>query len=249
MTPKLTQDQKEVIVSMYDDYSCVDIAKIVGVTLSQVYDLRKRLGITKKQNPIFELTDLQHQILLGGKLGDGNFKPNGNHNYYYRESHAEDELGYLIWKMDQLGNMINNQGLYKIKKAGYNVQQLYGFPTVTSPSLIYYAESSLEAIIPQLDYRGLIIFMLDDGTFSTHSKAGKFVISGGILDEQQIDLLCNQYEQNGIYGIHRVGKKKYELTIPSSNNIKLLEMATSFIPIETDIIQKKFGHIIKTSQI
>ena len=246
---KLTQEQKNIIISMYDNYSCVDIAKIVGVSLNQVYDLRKRLKITKRQNPIFNFTDLQHQILLGGKLGDGNFKPNGNHNYYYRENHAEDELEYLTWKMNQFDGIVSNQGLYAIKKAGYNVQQLYGFSTITSPSFIYYAESTFEEIIPQMDYRGLIIFMLDDGTFSTHSKAGNFVISGGVLNEQQIDLLCEQYDKNGIYGVHRVGRKKYELAAPSYNNTKLLEMTTSFIPIETDIIQKKFGHIIKTSQI
>lgn len=59
--------------------------------------------MTDKQNPVFILNDLQEQILLSGKLGDGNFKKNGLKNYYYRENHAEDEKQYLEWKMNVFG--------------------------------------------------------------------------------------------------------------------------------------------------
>lgn len=246
---KLTEIQKESIISMYDDYSCVEIANILGVSLNQVYGLRKNLKITRKQNKTFEITDLQHQILIGGKLGDGNFKKNGKSNYCYRESHAEDELDYLIWKMDMLGEMTNGKSVFKIKNAGFNVQQLYGFSTITTPSLIYYANLSIEETISQLDCRGIIIFILDDGTFSTHSKRGNFVVSGGILSKNQIDMFCSQCEKNGIEGVHRTGVKKYDIFIPSSNNKMLFEIATSIIPRKTDIIQKKFKHIVNTSQI
>ena len=103
----LTEEQKQQILSLYGKYSCVEISKIVeGVTLNQVYDLRRKLNITQKQNPQFELNDIQIQLLLGGKLGDGNFKPNGKLGCYYRESHAEDELEYLTWKAEIFGKEI-----------------------------------------------------------------------------------------------------------------------------------------------
>lgn len=56
----LTEEQKQQIILLYGKYSCVEISKIVeGVTLNQVYDLRRRLNITQKQNPQFELNDMQ----------------------------------------------------------------------------------------------------------------------------------------------------------------------------------------------
>lgn len=236
----LTPQQIDEIIPMYGKVPCVEIAKMYGVNNGIIYDLRRRLKLTTKQNPVFEISSLQNQILLGGKLGDGNFKPNGLHNYYYRENHAEDELEYLKWKMNELGEMINKQGLYKIKKAGYNVQQPYGFSTITSPSFIRYAKMSIKETISEIDLRGLIIFMLDDGWFSDHSKVGNFCITGGILNREELEMVCNKFSEYGIKDVHIVGKKRTDLTIPSCNNDRLYEAATSFIPKDIDIIKKKF---------
>lgn len=104
----LSKQQIEEIIPLYGKISCVDIAKMYSVKNEIIYDLRRRLKLTTKQNPIFNISPIQHQIFLGGKLGDGNFKSNGKHNYYYRENHAEDEIEYLKWKMNMLGDMINN---------------------------------------------------------------------------------------------------------------------------------------------
>lgn len=205
--------------------------------------MRKRYKLTDKQNPIFHLNSLQEQIILGGKLGDGNFKPNGKKNYYYRESHASDEYEYLLWKMNALGkDIIAKGGIYPIKKQGYNVQQPYGFSTKTSPTFIQYAEMSLLDTISLLDEKGLIIFMLDDGWFSKHTKAGNFCISGGILNYDELLKLCSQFEIFNIKDVHIVGKQRLEISIPSINNQKLFEMATSFIPRDIDIMIKKFPY-------
>lgn len=240
----LGKEQIQEIIPLYGTMSCVDIAKIYNVKKEIIYDLRRRLKLTTKQNPIFNISPLQHQLLLGGKLGDGNYKPNGKRNYYYRENHAEDELEYLKWKMNVFGDMINNQGLYKIKKAGYNVQQPYGFSTKTSPSLIKYAEMSVKETIQEIDIYGLIIFMLDDGWFSSHSKTGNFCISGGTLSKEELQMICNKFAEYYIMDVHIVGNKRLDLTIPSINNEKLFNTAISFIPKETDIIQKKFKKFI-----
>lgn len=241
----LSRQQIQEIIPLYGTMSCVDIAKIYNVKKEIIYDLRRRLKLTTKQNLIFDISPLQHQIFLGGKLGDGNFKPNGKYNYYYRENHAKDEIEYLEWKMNILGDMINNQGLYKIKKAGYNVQQSYGFSTKTSPSFIKYAEMSIEEIISEIDIYGLIIFILDDGWFSNHSKSGNFCISGGILTEKELSMICDKFEKYDITNVHIIGNKRKDLAIPSENNNKLFQTAISFIPEETDIIQKKFCKFVQ----
>lgn len=226
---------------MFEKYTCVEISKIVGVTLNQVYEVRKRYNLTDKQNPIFILDDLQEQIILGGKLGDGSFKKNGSSNHYYRESHAEDEREYLEWKMNTLGsNIIARRGMYKIKKAGWNCQQPYGFSTKTSPTFTKYNDLSITDTINKLDYRGLIMFMLDDGWFSNHSKEGNFCISGGVLTRDNLEQLCEQFNKYDIQNVHIVGIRRLDLSIPKENNVKMYKMATSFIPTNIDIINKKF---------
>lgn len=187
---------------------------------------------------------MQEQIILAGKLGDGNIKKNGSKNYYYRESHAEDELDYLKWKMNVLGkDIIANRGIYKIKKGGWNCQQPYGFSTKTSPTFIKYANMTLTETVHKLDYRGLIMFLLDDGWFSSHSKSGNFCISGGILTEEDLKELCEQFRKFEINNVHIVGNKRLDVSIPRENNKKLYNMAIDFIPKDIDIIQKKFYKI------
>ena len=106
----ITKEQEDKVIELRGKMKAQDIADLVGVTYYQVHEVFKRNNLTDKQNPIFHLTELQEQILLGGKLGDGNYKSNGKNNYYYRENHAEDDLGYLTWKMNTLGEDIITSG-------------------------------------------------------------------------------------------------------------------------------------------
>lgn len=228
---------------MFGKYSCVQISSIMGLTLNQVYDVRRRLNLTDKQNPIFEINDLQNQILLSGKLGDGNFKKNGK-NHYYRESHAEDEKEYLEWKMNKLGeHIITKNGLYKIKKGGWNVQQMYGFMTRTSPVFTDYKNLNVTETIRRLDHRGLIMYLLDDGWYSGNYKNWHFFISGGTLTLDDLKTLCVQFDKYNIRDVHIVGNKRYDISIPKENNNYLYEMATEFMPNDIDIIKKKFEQI------
>ena len=240
---RITQEQTDQVISLRGIMSAKEIASTVGITYNQVNEVFKRYSLTNKNNTIFNIDNLQNQIFLSGKLGDGNYKPNGKYNYYYRESHAEDEKEYLIWKMNSLQNIISNQGLYEIKKAGWNTQQLYGFSTKTSPILIQYVEMSIQDAILQLDEKGLIMFMLDDGWFTKHSKYGNFCISGGVLTKENLDCLCEQFNKYNVKDVHIVGQKRLDVSIPSFNNKLLYDITTSFIPCTTDIVMKKFKYI------
>ena len=235
----ITKEQTDKVISLRGKMTAKQIADTVGVTYYQVGEVFKRHNMTDKYNRIFDINDLQHQIYLSGKLGDGNYKHNGS-NYYYRESHAEDEKQYLMWKMNALGDMINKGGLYDIKKGGYNVQQLYGFSTVTSPSLIKYAEMTILDTISNLNKYGLIMFMLDDGWFSRSN----FMISGGSMNDEELNKLCCQFDRYGIHNVHIVGQKRHDISIPSDYNELLFEIATEIMPTDIDIVQKKFKYII-----
>ena len=254
----LTEEQKQQILSLYGKYSCVEIAKIVeGVTLNQVYDLRKRLGIAQKQNPQFELNDIQIQLLLGGKLGDGNFKPNGRLGCYYRESHAEDELGYLTWKAELFGQeILSEKGVHPINMKTtchqfnngiYTVQQPYVFSTKTSSVFNKYKDMSMLQAISLLDYRGLIIFLLDDGWFNVDSRntgygKGHFCISKGTLNIIETQAICKKFIECGIDSAHVI--KNGDISFYQKDTIKIFNCASSFIPTHIDIMKKKFKTIL-----
>lgn len=131
----------------------------------------------------------------------------------------------------------------KIKKAGYNVQQPYGFSTKTSPSFIEYAKMPFKDIIQNIDIKGLIIFMLDDGWISKHSKRGNFCISGGVFNKEQLECICNRFADFEIKDAHVTNIKKLQISIPSYNNELIYKYANSFIPNDIDIMIKKFTYI------
>lgn len=179
---QITKEQTEQVLSLFENYSCKEISKIVGITLNQVYDVRKRYNITNKQNPIFILNTLQEQIILSGKLGDGYFHQNSKNSICYKENHAEDELEYLTWKMNILGkDMITKSGIRKRSKSKTNKQQPYEFSTKASPIFKIYANMTIDETIGKLNYQGLIMFMLDDGWVSKNN----YYISGGILTKKK----------------------------------------------------------------
>lgn len=223
------------------------IAEEVGITYNQVNEVFKRYKTTNKHNQIFKLNELQEQIILSGILGDGRLKKNGKYNYYYSECHALDEKEYCEWKKNALGDIaMTNMYAKKLNNQSSNAIE---FCTKTSPTLIPYAEKTKKEVIKTLNQYGLCLFILDDGWFSNHSKLGNFCISGGTLSIEELDLLCMQYEKYGINNTHIIGNKRLDLSIPSSNNVKIYEILSSIIPINTDIMQKKFKHIIETKQI
>ena len=224
-------------MSLFDKYNCKEISEIVGVTLNQVYEVRKRYNLTNKQNQLFDLNTLQEQIILSGKLGDGYFHQNSKNSICYKESHAEDELEYLTWKMNILGkDMITKSGIRKINKSKTNKQQPYEFSTKASSIFKTYANMTINETINKLNYQGLIMFMLDDGWVSKNN----YYISGGILTKENLENLCFQFSKYGIEDVHIVCNNDLKISIPSKNNSILYNMATSFIPENTDIIIKKF---------
>ena len=74
---KLDLQIQEQILKVYGTKAAKEIAQDFGCTLDQVYEVARRNGRQQKQNQQVEITNTIHQILLGGFLGDGRFKKNG----------------------------------------------------------------------------------------------------------------------------------------------------------------------------
>lgn len=237
-TMKIKEDILQLLINNDKKLSCVEIAKLYNVSVKYVYRIKFNNGLTNKTNLPFQLDNLQNQILLSGILGDGNFKKNGK-NYFYRESHAEDELDYLSWKAHILMPLIRPKGVHPIKSAGYNKQQMYLFETKNSPSLNQYAKMSRIEVIQQLNIFGFILWFFDDGWQNNN----QLIISGGILSEKELEEVCLRLSQLGVQDVHITGKKRRDIVIPShSVNIFYLS-ALIIMPKNSKIIKKKFKHI------
>lgn len=236
MTTNITdEDLKKIINYLKDNISCVQISKTLNISIHSIYSIKNKYGFTQQQNKTFEINDIQNQILLSGRLGDGYFKKNGRYNYSYTESHSEKEIQYLQWKCDILGDMITKNGIVPIPKKGFNVNTMYEFRTITSPSFIKYAEQSLCETIEKLNEYGLLLYMLDDGWFSSDS----FYISRGVLNNKESDLVVDMFKKYGFDNVNN-NNKRMDIHIPKSNYDYCFNTITKIISPNTDIIKNKF---------
>lgn len=172
--------------------------------------------------------------MLSGILGDGNFKKNGKYGYYYRESHAEDEIEYLYWKAKHLQPFLSKSKIREINGKGFNKQKMFELMTRTSISFAKFAIMKKENVILNLDIRGLILFILDDGWINKKNV----IISGGELTELQKKLLIDKFNEYGCSSIHLT--KRGEFFFSSKDYNKIKEYTLSFLPQNLDIIIKKF---------
>lgn len=210
-----------------------DIAKYLNITIYQVYNRRKRYGITNHLNQEFILNDIQKQILYGGKLGDGNFKLNGS-NHYYRECHSIKEKEYLLWKYEKLYDFTTKK-IFHISKRKESQSDQIGFQTKNSSSFSKIANMTIEEIISNLNELGFLIWLLDDGWIS----GNHICISPGTLTYEQINLIINKIKEITGIEIHIIGIKRIDLSIPSQYNKKIKELIDKYFDKEIDVIIKK----------
>lgn len=210
--------------------------------ISKKYKIPEYLKSLKVNNPI--IYPFQEQIILGGLIGDGRIKPNG-YGYIYSECHTMDEREYCEWKYLNLGDITKGIRMY-----GKNFNNRYSkaveFCTRSVKELGYYYNMSKSEVISRLNMVGLMLLILDDGWFSKHSHSGNFCLSGGSLTVDELNLLCEKYENIGIE-CHIVGNKRYDISFSSSCNISILNYTSTFLPLTLDVCLKKFAHIFDTS--
>ena len=103
MTRQLNKETQEAIAKQYGTMTAQKLAEKYNCTIHQVYEIGRRFKKQQQQNKEVHISPKQHQILLGGWLGDGWFKCNGRYNVHYSECHALGESEYLRWKHQALG--------------------------------------------------------------------------------------------------------------------------------------------------
>ena len=210
-----------------------------------MYNTAKKHGLGNSLNPIFNIKDVQHQILVSGKIGDGNFKKNGI-NYYYRETHSIKEKEYLLWKYNQMKN-ITTKKTYHHPKRNENQNDQISFQTRNSPTFEKYAKMSNKEAIDEMDELGFILLVLDDGWCRRYTNSFGYAISvAGITHKEQMQLLDkiqNVFKINcKMLGLEK--ENNGYIAINSKEAPKILHMILKYFPKDMDIIKNKFQHFI-----
>lgn len=192
------------------------------------------------RNPEFTLTPKQHQIILGGIIGDGNLKKNGN-NYYYRECHAIPEREYLEWKFNELGEVTTGH-LQEIPARVPTQNPQVGFQTKCSPTFIKYAKLTKSEVISQMNELGVLIWMLDDGWLSKNCKNNLICIAKGTLTEEESNLMIDKLYECGLYA--SIQKSRGDFRLYYANNRRIKDLTYTYLPRTMDIVEKKINGLI-----
>lgn len=184
---------------------------------------------------------IRHQVLLGSKLGDGYFQRVKNGKYVYRESHGLGEFEYAAWKYLILDDMTDGMSIIT-KNHGQAVE--ISTSTRVSDKIKKYAEMSFDDVIKDIDIYGLLVYIMDDGWYSNHSKMGNFIVGSKKLDICSKNKIANKFSEYHIK-TNIIGRRK-DISIDSSaNKILWAYLDDMMFTRDIDIIHKKFGKIEK----
>lgn len=222
-----------------------EIGDELGLTINQVYDTAKKHGFSQPQNIEVKMNHRMNQIILSGIIGDGRLKRNGSQNYYYSECHAMGESEYVKWKFDNLGELTdigrsNGKLLYGKNNNNHHSDALE-FTTLTTPTLIKYAEMEKEDVIKNLDDLGLILLILDDGWTQRYKSGHRTMLSISGLRPTEKILLKEKYEdvfkiEGSLFGIKRV-----DLGFKASDESVFIKTLEKYNLRELDVSIKKYG--------
>ena len=218
-----------------------DIAKNLDVNIHKVYRMAKEYNLTMALNPIFEINEIQHQILVSGKIGDGNYKKNGS-NYYYRETHSVKEREYLLWKYNQMDNMTTGKTYHHEKRKETQNEQI-SFQTRNSSVFSKYAKMSNADAIKEINELGLALLALDDGWCRRYTHSFGFAISLGGLNIEEQHLVQQKYEKElNIQCKLRFSKKitNNYISFNCHEAPNLFKVILKYLPKDMDVIQNKF---------
>lgn len=138
--------------------------------------------INKYSNKIYNVSEIEENIIIGSILGDGTISLYGrSKNAYYREHGCIEQLNYRLWKYKQLKNL------------DFKINTNYKYPKISSHCNIYFTDlyhkfyinknkiktitsENIKLLTPPI---GLACFYMDYGTLiidSTKRKNNSFYI-------------------------------------------------------------------------
>lgn len=226
-----------IVKKWYGIKTASEIAEMLMVPQNRVYKICEYIGL-KELNPTITFSKHQEQIILGGILGDGNIKRNGN-NYYYRESHGRTELEYCYWKMEQLEPYISKSGFHITDKRDNQM----GFQTINSPSFSQYKSMDTIEVINALDVTGAVVYLLDDGW----AKPVGYCLSTGSFDRDTESVLVNRL--NELFDTNASVISNQTISFHKPDMPQLLYAMKSVIPEDIDIYKKKLKPLIEKFKV
>jgi len=153
------------------------------------------------------LNEDQYQILLGSYLGDGHVCILDSNRIRLRVLHGEKQKEYCEWKAYMM-----NSKVVKMKNNGYSKKEAYVFSTkiIDLPNDKIFTKnlkSCPQWVLDDLDYKGLAIWWMDDGSFSKQKNAGS--LSTCMFDEESHQRIIKKIKSMGIDCLYRSDGKGY----------------------------------------
>lgn len=187
-----------------------------------------------------KLSDVQRQVIISGRLGDGHIDRREDQPNYI-ESHAENQKEYLFWKYELLKDLCNKPPVYvKPQKASfstdkmYECQASYRLQTRIIDDLKSIRSMSNIDLIRNLDEFGICLYFLDDGSRSS-SNWDLCVAGLTIEDKQELIEYLRKFGFNG--SLHNTDDRYLKLDADSSR--RLDKIMLDKIPNDIDIIKDK----------
>lgn len=190
----------------------------------------------------------REQIVLGSLLGDAYLQKLPNGRFILRETHSLHEKEYAFWKYLMYDNWTN--GVSSTLKNNNTALEIFTSQKV-SDELAHYYELSKDEIIDKINIYGLIIYILDDGWYAKNSKLGSFRVSSKVLSYDNMHNINNKFQSYGIKStLKEDGDSTKTIYIPQIyNEVLLAYCKILFKTTKIDVIQKKFGQVIKNQQL
>lgn len=186
-----------------------------------------------------KLTNLQKQIIMFGKLGDGHIDRREDQPMYI-ESHAENQKEYLFWKWSILKDLCNHEPVYHPARSKefngkmYDVQASYRLNTRIVDDLKPIRSMRTRDIIIQLNDLGLSLHMLDDGC-RAHSN---WQLCMADYSQDEIDLYINICKEKfGLCAKQLQDDRYIQFDAKSSRRIDAIILDN--IPNDLDIVKHK----------
>lgn len=172
------------------------------------------------------LSKYQKQLLLGTLIGDGSiWKTSDTSRPTIRISHSDKQLGYLEFKKSILNKICKEIRVQKNNERGFNKREgalLYSIETQRKMQFeefyqkLYSKHSEIKSYVPileELDWFGLCVWYLDDGSTNKGNKSSTISIAlSNLLEEDEVE-------------IPLVLKRKFNLdcVVKTYNSYKVLE--------------------------
>lgn len=189
-----------------------------------------------EKNPFILLNQLQHDVLIGTLLGDGNVRKRWGLSYF-RCSHSEKQKGYLLWKYN-LFKEFTKSDIHTSKRK--NRLNMFDFQTLSNRIFNYYyslfyknGKKIITAeILNKLNPMSIAIWICDDGSYC--NKQGNIILCTNCFSLEEHKLIKNYFKEkwNLDPTVGFRDKKYYYLRFKKQDSIKLINIIKNFIPVK-----------------